>query len=287
MGNYLLMFSLFLRVVLILAFMVLCFAPWEAFFGAEVDLSSILEGPSVDHPFGTDNLGRDLLVRISDAFRFTVLPLWGFVLIGFFLGVSTSFITICNSQRWFKWAGQLTGVLAFIFSIVPIGITVFYFSVYFEKNGLMPVIYSVTIIVFAKSYLMLHQLYSRDQGLLYWDFHRSMGGELSSRVWHYGINQHWKGYLGYELAFYLKVSVIAEVSVSYLGFGAQEPNASIGNILSAHFSEALKGPSHVMLVVLLALVLVMSLPNLMRLTVIKLLKIETPTCTRGGLAQHQ
>ena len=41
------------------------FAPWLAPFDpSKIDIRSILIGPSIDHPFGTDDLGRDVLSRM-------------------------------------------------------------------------------------------------------------------------------------------------------------------------------------------------------------------------------
>ena len=52
--------------VVITGFVVMAtFAPWLAPFGPlEQDLVNNYAGPSLEHPFGTDELGRDTLSRL-------------------------------------------------------------------------------------------------------------------------------------------------------------------------------------------------------------------------------
>jgi len=270
------MFKLFGTISIVILFFLICFMPWAKFSDVEgMNLSLGLSAPSYDHLLGTDELGRDMLLRFSSAYRDCILPLWFFVGTAFLVGSGLSFVSIISSQRWVRWIGKMVGGSAFLFALIPLGVTVFSFSVYFQKNGLWAVIYSIFVVVFAKSYINIQQLYQRDYRQLYWDAHQAIGGSLISRVWRYGICQQWSRQLVYELIFYLKVSVIAEVSVSYLGFGTQEPNASIGNILASHFSESLRGPTHVVVVTWLALLLAVSVPDLIRSILDKTLENRT------------
>jgi peptide/nickel transport system permease protein len=59
------------------------FAPWIAPYGyAEQVLADRLQGPSREHPFGTDNLGRDILSRVIYGARVSVVVGFGGMLIG-------------------------------------------------------------------------------------------------------------------------------------------------------------------------------------------------------------
>jgi len=260
------MFKAFFNIAIVAVFFLICFVPWIDVLNVsgDIDLGLGLTSPSFEHWLGTDELGRDMLVRISSAFRDTVLPLWFFVIVAFLGGTSLAFLTLVSSSRLLGVASRLLGSGAFLIVLIPLGVTVFCFSVYFQKNGLFSVIYSIFIVVFAKAYLNLKQLYQKDHRLLYWDAHEAIGGNLLSRVWRYGICQLWSRQLMCELIFYLKVSIVAEVSVSYLGFGAQEPVASIGNILASHFAESLRRPDHIILIAWMALLLAISIPGLIR-----------------------
>lgn len=54
---------------------------------ATQDYESVLESPSMKHPLGTDNFGRDLLSRIIFGSRYTVFIGFGCITISAFLGV--------------------------------------------------------------------------------------------------------------------------------------------------------------------------------------------------------
>lgn len=62
------------------------FAPWIAPYGySDTDLDVSFSGPSLEHPFGTDRLGRDMLTRNIFAARTTVIVTLATVLAGGFL----------------------------------------------------------------------------------------------------------------------------------------------------------------------------------------------------------
>ncbi len=64
-----------------LVFVLSVFAPWIAPFNpSRIDISSILVGPSISHPFGTDDLGRDVLSRMLWGGRISLEV--GFVAVG-------------------------------------------------------------------------------------------------------------------------------------------------------------------------------------------------------------
>lgn len=58
-------------------FLCLVLIPWGNFLSSDIDLKNTLSLPTFNHPLGTDNLGRDLVLRLSGAFLGVVLPLWG------------------------------------------------------------------------------------------------------------------------------------------------------------------------------------------------------------------
>ncbi|MBU2551916.1 MAG: ABC transporter permease [Proteobacteria bacterium] len=68
-------------VVVLALFAVSFLAPWlSPYDPAFIDVKSVLEGPSRAHPFGTDNLGRDVLSRMIWGSRISLKV--GFVAVG-------------------------------------------------------------------------------------------------------------------------------------------------------------------------------------------------------------
>ncbi|GAA4873572.1 ABC transporter permease [Saccharopolyspora cebuensis] len=60
--------------VLLVMVLVVAFPDWFAPYPPErTDLRAVLEGPSAAHPLGTDQLGRDVLSRLVDGARLSVL----------------------------------------------------------------------------------------------------------------------------------------------------------------------------------------------------------------------
>ena len=59
--------------ILVLLILMAVFAPWIAPYNyAEMDLTAMHQGPSMQHLFGTDNLGRDIFSRIIYGSRYSL-----------------------------------------------------------------------------------------------------------------------------------------------------------------------------------------------------------------------
>lgn len=77
--------SLIFLVAVVLAALL---APWLTPYGpAQLNVGSPLVGPTVAHPMGTDELGRDLLTRLIFGLRITLLVTAGAVGISMALGI--------------------------------------------------------------------------------------------------------------------------------------------------------------------------------------------------------
>lgn len=251
----------FFDVLCVVAFLALVIFPWGDFLGRGMSLSSMLQPPSFVHPLGTDNLGRDLLVRCADAVRGAVLPLWFGVLVATLCGVALAIlsITLESHRTWGYFSLWLQGFAAILASI-PVGIAAFAWAVYSEKAGLGPVLFAVSVLFFVRAFLQSIDLYRHDKFLGYWEAHRAIGGSQLSRLLKYGLRYSWKWRLADGFGFHLRAAVAIEASLSYLGFGIQEPNASFGNMLASHFDAYLKGDFHSLVIIVLMLALTAAFP---------------------------
>ena len=230
--------------------------PWDMWFTSKISLSSMSLPPSWSHPFGTDNLGRDLLVRSSEALRYAVAPLWGGVVVATIGGLlaATGALLMRASRAGHKAVAPLQ-IGATILASVPIGIVAFTWAVWWESGGLLPVLFSLMALFAVRVFLQTMDLFEQDRKLGYWDAHSAMGGTVLTRIWRYGLCGTWKWRLLDGVGFHLRAAVAIEASLSYLGFGIQEPTASFGNMLASHFDSYLKGDftSLIVIVVMLSL----------------------------------
>lgn len=246
-----------------LLFLMMVLLPWHQWYESKVSISSMLQTSSIAHPLGTDNLGRDLLIRIMDTIKGAVLPLWASVIVGSvvggFLGVCG---IVCHEQmRWSRPIINLIKTLMVILASIPVGVVAFTWAVLQEEAGLMPVLYALTYLFSVRIFLQIFNLYAQDRELTYWQVHHAIGGSLWIRLWKYGVAGTWKYKLMDSLSFHLQAAVTIEASLSFLGFGIQEPQASFGNMLSSHFDLFLKGDWYVMMVIVAALGFVCFLPT--------------------------
>jgi peptide/nickel transport system permease protein len=247
---------------LVLAFLALAFFPWQNFFGAKVRLMDTLLPPSAEHPLGTDNLGRDLLVRVATTLADGVIPLWGAVTLSTLVGVAFGAGTILLTRRRLG-AGAAKGfdLAATVLASVPVGVSAFAWAVWWEKGGLAPVCLALGALFAVRSYLQIRDLHRHDRHLAYWTAHHSLGGSEAGRLFRYGVLTGWRWSLVETLGFHLRAAVAIEASLSYLGFGIQEPAASFGNMLASHFDLYLKGHLHVLAVILAGLALTAAFPS--------------------------
>ena len=229
----------------------------------EFDLSNASSGPSYEYIFGTDNMGRDLWFQILTIILITVFKLWSVVFLaclsGAFLGILL--IYSLKASPFIRVFIRTYSSIARVVMFIPITFLVFTLAVFlgaFEDIYLMLVFYFVITISFAHE---VYGKYHQDKDLEYWKAHEVLGGRLFDRIWRYGFLGSWTSSFQTNLIFYLQAILIAECSLSYLGFGILEPNPSFGNLLASHSTELLRGDARVSLVTASFMASVLWLPH--------------------------
>lgn len=225
------------------------FVDWSAFVKANEGLTGANLLPSLAHPLGTDGMGRDLLVRFTEAFRGGVLPLW---LCG--VGSMLSAVAIrgavfaFDNSRVFSWIHRFMSGFSQICLSLPFGLVVFILVVLFESTGIGVLLASGGIFLFFKTYQQTDLLLSEYAQLGYWQAHEVVGGSRVERYIKYGLLSSFKRPLLSDAALGLNMLFVVEMTLSYLGFGIQEPSPSFGNILSSQLNKLIFGQAEFLII---------------------------------------
>lgn len=199
------------------------FSPWIAPYDPIThDLAQKLQGPSLAHPFGTDNYGRDILTRVMYGTRIDLLMGVVGVLVPFILG------TIVGSIAGYmgRWVDAVLMrvvdvVLAFPFLVLLMAI------IAILKPGLMSFFVALSLVGWV-SYARL----VRAQVLVLKtsDFviaARSLGFSRARILFRHILPNCIAGSIVFSMSDVV-LTVLAGSSISYLGLGVQPPTAEWG-----------------------------------------------------------
>ncbi len=209
-------------------FAVAIFAPWLAPYDpGQINVQKVLEGPSKEHPLGTDQLGRDVLSRMIYGSRISLLV--GFVsvviacLIGVLLGALAGY--------YGRWVDNLLMRFVDIMLCFPT-----FFLILAVIAFLEPSIWNIMVVIGLTGWMSVARLVRAEfLSLKERDFALAEKA-LGARDWRI-IFQH---ILPNALAPVLVAAtlgvagaILTESALSFLGIGVQPPTPSWGNILTA------------------------------------------------------
>ena len=124
------LYILFLLILVVMSYLGISFGRFS--FDAQ-DQDMILRAPSLEHPLGTDQLGRDLLARLIYGARLSLLVAVVTALIAFFIGV---FLGTVSSMSGGKTDFFITRVIDIVYSLPDLLILiVVYFLSFFPTNS--------------------------------------------------------------------------------------------------------------------------------------------------------
>lgn len=257
--------TLIRALIIFIATTILIFFPWHFWFENSVSLRSANLPMSLSHLLGTDALGRDQFIRLTMAMYQTIPLLWLAIAIatasGLFCGVLRILLGVNGKSQFFQNVLFLFDSLLVVATSIPITVISFLVIVYFEADGLGALLFLLWLFVTIRTYLWVRQSYLISHELGYWQANDAIGGSLFKRIFEYGLKRDWFSSLADMFVFHLKAAIIIEVSLSYLGFGIQEPNPSIGNMLSLQMERFMAGDIIFLFACLIAIWVACSFPN--------------------------
>jgi len=200
------------------------------------ELSRRLEGPSLSHPFGLDELGRDILSRILAGARISLLVGLAVVsvssVVGMFLGSVAGYfggLVDDGISRVVDVLMAFPGILLAIALVAVLG------------PGLPNVVLALTVIGWV-GYARL----GRSQALRAREFDfvqaaRALGAGTPRIVWRHVLPTAFPAVV-VQATLGMAGAIIAEASLSFLGLGVQPPTPSWGTMLDAGRSHLFDAP---------------------------------------------
>ncbi|MCL5930713.1 MAG: ABC transporter permease [Candidatus Thermoplasmatota archaeon] len=217
--------------ILIVLLLVAVFAPYISPYpsnaGLFVDFSHALRAPSLAHPFGTDEDGRDVLTRVMFAFRYS------FTLVGVVLGITVvpgvmlGLVSGYYVKRWFSIA--IMRVADIFVAVPPLLLALSVASVMrpTELNVLMAI-----SLVWWPWYTRL--VYSQTSSLRNEDYVRSaqLMGASSVRIMISEILPNELGSILTKVSLDAGWVILIGAALSYVGLGAPPPTPDLGTMIA-------------------------------------------------------
>ena len=191
----------------------------------EIDLDSIKQPPSFDHPFGTDSKGRDILSRVIHGSRISLFisisAAGGALVIGLILGLFAGYF----GGKLDMSISMITDIaLAFPSLLLAIGITVVF------SPGLYTVVIALSLVGWATFARLVRGLTLSYKHSLFVEASRSIGSSHCRILFRHILPNCASTLL---VAFSLKLGtfILAESALSFLGLGVQPPTPTWGSMV--------------------------------------------------------
>ncbi|MBZ2195539.1 ABC transporter permease [Occultella gossypii] len=215
-------------VVLAVVAFVALFAPWLAPYGVnEVDVAGALQSPSWAHPFGTDDLGRDILSRVMLAAGTSLQVAVVSVTFAFCIGVPVGIIS-GYVGGWLDTVSMRVVDVMFAFPVLLLALAI----VAILQPGIATTMLAIGIVytpIFARV-ARASTLSVRTEP--YVQVAQTMGTPWS-RILRRHVLPNITGPLIVQTSLSLAFAILSEAALSFLGLGIQPPQPSWGGMLFA------------------------------------------------------
>jgi ABC-type dipeptide/oligopeptide/nickel transport system permease subunit len=190
------------------------------------NIADRLQGPSMDHWFGTDEIGRDLFVRTAQGGRYSMY-------IGFLVAImATTLGTILGAISGF-FGGWIDGVISQMINlvlIVPALIALSVFSQNFGRDAVgLSVVLSLLLWTRIARVVRGVVLSIKEQEFI---LAARAAGAGNTRIIGRHVLPNVVGAVAVEVTLLLGTAIVLESTLSFLGLGVQPPNASLGTLVA-------------------------------------------------------
>lgn len=225
-------------VVLLLMYLVAIFAPYLASESLDaMNIPARFQPPSLEHPFGTDNLGRDVLSRMIWGSRVSLSV--GFVAMTMAVAIGTLVGAIAGFYGG-TWIDIVLMRIAEAIDIIPV-----FFLLITVVSVIRPSIFNIMLVIGVTSWPGLAQIVrSQFLSLRQRDFteaSRAMGARDARLIFRH-ILPNAVGPIIVSATLRIGSAILTESSLSFLGLGTQPPLTSWGQMLSQGRPFLLQAP---------------------------------------------
>jgi len=219
-------------IVIILSTLMVPLSPYDPEIS---DLSSKLQPPSWDHPFGTDALGRDMLTRVLYGGRISLFVGLMVVVITLVIGVPVGAI----AGYYGGWIDNLlmriidaTLALPSLLVLILLGAILREVKIpLIEKNNVLTIAVVIGLLSWMTVARLVRAIFLTLRGMEYVDAARALGAS-NTRIILQEILPNGLGPIIVESTLEIGWAIMEESGLSFLGFGIRPPTPSWGNLLS-------------------------------------------------------
>ena len=209
---------------------------WSPYPVGDIDIPNKLAGPSAQHWFGTDSLGRDIASLLLVGSQNSLLV--GFIAVGIGLGLGVPLGLLASARR--GWIEEVVMRAAdFTFAFPALLSAILLTAIY--GPGLVVSITDIGIFnipVFARiTRGAANAVWSRDFTLAA----KAAGKTKWAITWEH-VLPNVASVLIVQATVQFAIAILAEAALSYLGLGTQPPNPSWGRMLNEAQSQMFQAP---------------------------------------------
>lgn len=199
---------------------------WTPYDPNAMSAGEKLLAPSLSHPFGTDNFGRDIFSRVLEGARTTLFIGVCTVAIGTLFGVLAGSLTGYYGgwldEILMRFNDSITAFPSILLALVVVSLF---------GSGKYKIILTLGILFIPSFARIVRSAFARERGRDYVENARVMGAS-DGRILFAHILPNVRQVLLSAVAIGFNNAVLAEASMSYLGVGVLPPDASLGRMLS-------------------------------------------------------
>jgi peptide/nickel transport system permease protein len=219
-------FALAGLVILVVASFVAIAAPVIAPYSTtRISVMDALKGPTLDHPMGTDNLGRDLLSRVMYGVRMSMLVAVSSISVALLIGVLLGLI----SGYFGRWLDELIMRLMDVLYAFPDLLLALALVATFG-TGLRGLIIAITVGRIPGFARVTRATVLSIRENEYIDAARTVGLRHWQIMWRHILPNSLAPII-VMLSINLALAILVEASLSFLGLGIQPPTPSLGGLL--------------------------------------------------------